>query len=88
MRLVYCELDAKSHDAHGGEAVLRDDKVIGVTTSGGWAHYTGKSLAFAYVAPEFAEPGIVFDIEILSEAIKATVLEEPVYDPQNARLRA
>ena len=65
----------------------RDGKVIGVTTSGGLGHYTEKSLVFAYVAPEFAEPGAQFDVEILSDAIKATVLEEPVYDPGNARLR-
>ena len=71
-----------------GEAVLRDGEVIGVTTSGGWGHHTGKSLAFAYVAPEFADPGAQFDVEILSDTVKATVLEAPVYDPQNARLRA
>jgi dimethylglycine dehydrogenase len=88
MRLVYCELEALDHDAHGGEAVLLDGKVIGVTTSGGWGHYTGKSLAFAYVAPEFADPGTIFQVEVLSDAIKATVLKEPVYDPLNERLRA
>jgi len=88
MRLVYCELEARNHDAHGGEAVLRDSEVIGVTTSGGWGHYTGKSLAFAYVAPKFADPGAQFDVEILSDAIKATVLKAPVYDPHNARPRA
>ena len=31
MRLVYCELEARNHDAHGGEAVLLDGSVIGVT---------------------------------------------------------
>ena len=88
MRLVYCRLDARDHDAHGGEAVLRDGKVIGITTSGGWGHYTKTSLAFAYVAPEFSAPGSEFDIEILGSAIKAVVLDEPVHDPHNARLRA
>jgi dimethylglycine dehydrogenase len=88
MRLVYCRLEARDHDAHGGEAVSRDGRVIGITTSGGWGHYTKTSLAFAYVAPEFADPGAVFDIEILGDAIKATVLEAPVHDPLNARLRA
>ncbi len=87
MRLVYCELEARNHDAHGGEAVLLEDRVIGVTTSGGWGHYTKKSLAFAYVAPEFADPGTIFDVEILSDTIKATVLQEPVHDPLNERLR-
>ena len=62
--------------------------MIGVTTSGGWGHATGKSLVFAYVAPEFADPGNIFQIEILGDAINATVLGEPVYDPSNARPRA
>ena len=88
MRLVYCRLEARDHDAHGGEAVSRDGRVIGITTSGGWGHYTKTSLAFAYVAPEFSTPGSEFDIKILGSAIKAVVLDEPVHDPHNARLRA
>ena len=41
---------------HGGEAVLVGDRAVGVTTSGGYGHTTGKSLGFAYVEPELAAP--------------------------------
>ena len=88
VKLVYCHVDAESHDARGGEAVLKDGKVIGVTTSGGYAHYTKQSLVFACVAPEFAAPGSTFDVEIMGVSRKTTVLEDPVFDPQSIRLRS
>lgn len=87
VKLVYCEVDATDHDARGGEAVLKDGEVIGVTTSGGYGHYTGKSLVFASVAIEHAEPGTIFDVEILSVPHKTTVLENPVFDPKSIRPR-
>ena len=64
------------------------DKVIGVTTSGGYGHAVGKSLAFAYVQPAFAAVGVEFDIEIRGDKRKAKVIDQPIYDPENARLRA
>ena len=87
-RLVYCQLDAADADAQGGEPVLDGDQVIGVTTSGGWGHTVEESLCFAYVEPGYAKAGSSFDIRILGERRKATVLAEPVFDPKNEALRA
>ena len=87
-QIVYAELEPGDSDAHGGETVLAGDRVIGVTTSGGFGHVTGKSLLFAYVEPAYAEPGAQFDVQILGERRKATVLVEPVWDPENERPRA
>ncbi|WP_425406228.1 GcvT family protein [Hwanghaeella sp.] len=86
-QLVYCELEIGDCDARGGEAVMAGDQNIGVTTSGGFGHRTGKSLVFAYVKPEFVAPGTTFDVLVLGQARKATVLAEPVYDAGNSRLR-
>jgi dimethylglycine dehydrogenase len=86
-QLVYAELNTGDCDARGGEAVLSGDDVIGVTTSGGFGHVTGKSLFFAYVAPAFAAPGSNFEVEVLGDRRQATVLAEPVWDPTNERLR-
>ncbi len=47
-----------------------------------------KSLAFAYVDPAFASPGSRFEIEILAERLRATLLAGPAYDPQNVRLKS
>ncbi len=87
-QLVYAELNAGDSDAHGGEPVMSGGKVIGVTTSGGYGHITGKSLVFAYVAPEFTAPGTSFAVEVLGQNRTATVIDEPVWDAANERLRA
>lgn len=87
LKCVYCELDADDSDAHGGEPVLDGDKVIGITTSGGYGYTVGKSLLFAYVEPEYAEPGKTFTVDILADARTATVLAGPVWDPAAERSR-
>ena len=34
---------------HGGEAILLDGKVVGSTTSAGFGHTLGKTIAFGYL---------------------------------------
>jgi dimethylglycine dehydrogenase len=87
-RLVYLEVAASRADAIGGEAVFSGNRCIGVTTSGGYGHAVGKSLAFAYVAPDFVRPGTKMEVEILNDRRPATVLAAPVHDPANQRLRS
>ncbi|MCZ6805446.1 MAG: aminomethyltransferase family protein [Deltaproteobacteria bacterium] len=87
-QLVYLEVDASNADCLGGEPIYADGKVVGVTTSGGFGHRVQKSLAFAYVAPQFAEVGTKIELEILEERRIATVLDpDPAFDPKNDRLR-
>ena len=86
-KLVYCEVDAKDADSLGGEDVFKDDRVVGITTSGGYGYSVGKSLVFAYVEPELARPGETLEIPLLGEMRTARVLSEPAYDPDNVRLR-
>jgi dimethylglycine dehydrogenase len=81
-------VDAGEADVYGGEPVYSDQKVVGVTTSGAYGYAVQKSLALAFVNPEFAEPGSAFDIEILGVRCRAKVLAEPAYDPRNERLRS
>ena len=69
------------------ESSETDRKIIGVTTSGAYGHTVGMSLAFAYVQPQYAEPGTKLDILILGQNYQATVLNEAAYDPKNFRLR-
>ena len=87
-QLVYVEIEPGTTDIHGGEPVFINGRTIGVTTSGGYAHHTARSLGFAYVEPEYAAPGSKFEIDVLGQSRAGTVLSEPVYDPTNDRLRA
>ncbi len=86
-KLVYVGVEAGDADVHGGEPALIKGRAIGVTTSGGYGHYTKRSLGFVYVEPEFAAPGSQFEIDLLGKAYRATVLAEAVWDPSNERLR-
>jgi dimethylglycine dehydrogenase len=88
MRLVYFEVETTDSDVRGGEPIFDGDTCIGVTTSGAWAHYVNKGLGFGYVDPAHAGPGCRFNVELLGDSRTATVLEDPVYDPGNQRLRA
>ena len=86
--LVYLEVAATDSDVAGGEPLFAGGRAIGVTTSGGFGHVTGKSLAFAYVDTGYETPGTRLEVELIGDRCPATVLAEPVYDPGNLRPRA
>ena len=88
IHLVYCKVDAKDADPMGNEPVLDGETIIGITTSGGYGHCAQKSLAFAYVSTGYESAGTTFDIRILGELQKATVLSQAVWDPDNERLKS
>ena len=85
--LVYMTVDADDADCLGNEPVFQGDKVVGVTTSGGYGFTAGTSIAFAYVEPELTEPGTAFEIEIMGQRRGAKVVADPLYDPQSERMR-
>jgi len=87
-QLVYLSVDTDDADPAGNEPVFDDERVIGVTTSGAYGFTVGRSLAFAYVEPAFADPGTTFDIAILGSRRQATVLAEPAFDPENRNPRS
>ena len=87
-RLVYAEMEATNSDIYGGEPIYHEAEVVGVCTSGGYGHYTQKSLAFAYVAPQYSTPGTVLEVQVLGERRRLTVLAQPVYDPDSSRSKA
>lgn len=84
-KLVYGEVAATDCDIYGGEPVMQGDKVVGVCTSGGYGHATGKSLAFAYVDPD-AIAGL--EVVILGQRRAITLLDAPVWDADNSRQKA
>jgi dimethylglycine dehydrogenase len=87
-RLCTLVVDAGDADAWGNEAVWAGERVVGITTSGGYGHWIGRSLAVAYVDAEAAAPGTALAVEILGERCPAVVVAEPLVDPDNRRPRA
>ncbi len=81
--------DTTDADVIGGNPImLPDGEVIGRATSGGYGFRLEKSLALAMVRPNFAAVGTDLMIDILDQRLRATVITESPYDPDNAKLRA
>ena len=83
------DIAAGDADVLGDEPVWHSGKVVGWVTSGGYAHYVRKSLAQGYVPKELAgDTGTsAFEIEILGENCKATILNQPPFDPEGKKMR-
>ena len=71
----------------GDEPIWHDGAVVGWVTSGAYAHYSRRSLAFGYVPSELAVPGAMFEVEIIGQRRPARLLPEPVLDPTGQRMR-
>ena len=88
-RFVTLTVDAGDCDATYMSTVWHDGKVVGETTSGGWGYRVNKSIALGMLRNDLAVPGTEVDIDIYGEMCKAVVQEDqPLWDPQNERLRA
>jgi 4-methylaminobutanoate oxidase (formaldehyde-forming) len=71
---------------HGGEAILRDGKVVGSTTSTGFGHTLGKTIAFGYLPIAMATE-TEFDVEAFGRAYRATRGARCLYDAKMELLR-
>ena len=82
-------IEAGDCDAPYMSTVWLGDRVVGETTSGGWGHRVDRSIALAVVSADLARPGTRLQVEIFGERLPAAVQPEgPLWDPDNARLRA
>jgi dimethylglycine dehydrogenase len=89
LRRLSFAVDALDADVLGDEPIWYDGKVVGWVTSGGYGHCVERSLAQGYVPVALAgdlREG-AFEIEILGDRRKASILSEPLFDPQGARMR-
>jgi len=80
-------VDAADADVWADEPIWKDDEVVGFVTSGGYAHYVEKSVALGFVPLRMIAEGARFEIEILGERRAATLISEPLFDPEGARMR-
>ncbi len=88
-RFVPMTLDSEGDaDAPFCASVFSGAARVGIVTSGGWSFTLNKSVALAYVRPEFEQPGTALEIEIFGVREPATVGLEPLFDQRNERLRA
>ena len=88
-RFVTLVVDAGACDAPYMSTLRHGAEQVGETTSGGWGHRIGKSIALGMARADLAVEGTELEVEIFGERRRAVVqADRPLYDPDNARMRA
>ena len=80
-------VDVSDADVVAWEPIWLDDAVVGFCTSGGFSHFTGKSLAQGFLPADKVRDGLECQIEILGERRRAVVHLAPLFDADGARMR-
>jgi glycine cleavage system aminomethyltransferase T len=70
----------------GKEPVYYKEQSVGYVTSAAYGYTVAKPIAYAYL-PETVSLGDSVEIEYFGRRIRATVTEDPLYDPKMTRLR-
>ena len=81
-------LEASDTDAIYGCPIHVNGEVVGYTTSGGYGHRIGQSIALGYIKPSLNVAGTSVEVNVLGTMIKAEVVDESPYDPGNEALRS
>ena len=79
--------DMNQGDVWGYEPIFHKGEVVGFVTSGGFAHYSKKSVANGFLPTAMAKEGQQVEIEILGEMRKAVVYTKDLVDPDGSRMR-
>ena len=88
-RFVPLLVDATEHDAPYMSTLWHAGDVVGETTSGGWGHRIDRSIALGMVRSDLTAPGTELEVEIFGARRRAVVQpDQPLWDPENQRLRA
>ncbi|MEM9870818.1 MAG: FAD-dependent oxidoreductase [Pseudomonadota bacterium] len=88
-RFVTMLVDAGAQDAPYMSTIWKGDNVVGETTSGAWGHRINASVALGVVRTDLSHPGTSLEIEMFGKRYAATVQpDQPLWDPENERLRA
>jgi len=88
-RFVTLKVAAGEADAPYMSTLWHDGQVVGETTSGGWGYRVGHSIALGMLRADLARPGTRIEVDIYGERCEAEVMpDEPLWDPQNERIRA
>jgi len=88
LKLTPLIIETEDIDVTNDEAVVKDGKSIGYITSGGFAHYVKKSVAYSYLDEEILKANEKFQVEINGNFYNSTIIKEPLYDPRGTKMRS
>jgi 4-methylaminobutanoate oxidase (formaldehyde-forming) len=92
-RLLQFKLDAPEPLLFHNEPVLRDGRIVGHVSSGGYGHTLGAAVGLGYVPCQRTETveemlASHYEIEVAGRRFAAAATLKPFYDPTGARARA
>jgi dimethylglycine dehydrogenase len=88
LKLTPLIIETEDIDVTNNEAVVKDEKSIGYITSGGFAHYVNKSVAYSYLDKEILKTNEKFQVEINGNFYNCSIIKEPLYDPRGTKMRS
>lgn len=86
-KLVCLRIDDPTAVVRGYEPLLAGDDVVGYVTSGNYGYSIGHYVAYGYVAIEHIAVGTELTVEWFDKPYRATVVNDPVFDANNARMK-
>ncbi len=87
-RLACLTVETADALPHGDEPILARDLVVGYVSVAERGHVVGATIALAYLPIELTATGTTLEVEILGVRRAATVVETPLFDPGDERLRS
>lgn len=86
-KFVSMQIMCDEAPAQPGASIMVAGKIIGTVTSAGWGHRIGMNLAMGFIDPEFSDPGIALEVDIIGQHAHAVICHECQYDPEYARIK-
>ena len=89
VRLACLTVEVDDALPHGDEPVLDGDgTVVGYVSAAEYGHVVEAAIALAYLPPALAVAGTPLSVDVLGERRPATVVDAPLYDPGDTKLRS
>ena len=88
LKLTPLVIETDDIDVTNNEAVVKNGKSIGYITSGGFAHYVNKSIAYSYLDEEILKSNEKFQVEINGNFYNCSIIKKALYDPTGERMRS
>jgi len=88
LKLTPLIIETNDIDVTNNEAVMKNGKSIGYVTSGGFAHYVKKSIAYSYLDKEILKTNEKLKVEINGDFYDCSIIKEPLYDPLGTKMKS
>ena len=82
-----CFISDEHLSVFGGETILLDNRVVSLATSAAFCYSVGKTVFYGYLPKELHHES-EFELEAFGERYPITKADQPLYDPENLRLKS